>query len=222
MGGSRRRKAAARRPAGRSRDQNRTPVGAARVPKAERMAAERRARRRRAIRKRVVVGLLAAAAVALFVAKNVNDRRQNQRLVAKLTADSCKADGRSDGGSTHVSSPTYRIDPPAGGDHSSTAASAGVYDETDDPVEGELVHAMEHGYVILWHRPDLPESEQGVIEEVASRFDRDVVVVPRPSLEMPVAATAWHQRLLCGDVEREALAGFVQGYRNKGPEKVPH
>lgn len=44
---------------------------------------------------------------------------------------------------------------------------------------------------------------------------------PRPSLEVPVAATAWHRRLLCGEVEPKTLRRFIDAYVNKGPERVP-
>jgi hypothetical protein len=184
------------------------------------MSEQRRAQRRRAIRNRIIIGVVVAAALALIVAKNVNDRRETDRLAAQLTTGSCEFDRRSDRGATHVGSPVFRVNPPSGGDHSAAAASAGVYSEGDAPGDGELVHAMEHGYVILWHRPDVTDVD--VLEDVATRFERDVLVVPRRSLETPVAATAWHRRLLCGDVEGDALNRFVREYRNEGPEKVPH
>jgi len=52
--------------------------------------------------------------------------------------------------------------------------------------------------------------------------DKDVLVVERPTLTVPVAATAWGHRLLCQEVEREALVTFTGQYVNKGPEDVPH
>lgn len=168
------------------------------------------------------MGALGVSLVALIAVKNLNDRRQSQRLVAKLTAGSCEFDTRSDRGATHVASPVYRVNPPSGGDHSSAVAAAGVYSEPDVPGDGELVHALEHGYVILWHRPDLTETQRGVLDDVATGFERDTLIVPRGSLETPVAATAWHRRLLCREVEGEALTRFVREYRNQGPEKIPH
>lgn len=188
----------------------------------ERISEQRRARRRRALRNRVIVGVVVAAAVAVLVVKNVNDRREQQRLIAELTAGSCVFDRRSDGGSEHIASPVYRVDPPSGGDHTARAAGAGRYSEANAPGQGELVHAMEHGYVILWHRPDITDAQQETVDDIAATFDRDVLVVARSSLETPVAATAWHRRLLCRDVEGEVLNRFVGEYRNKGPEKVPH
>lgn len=90
------------------------------------------------------------------------------------------------------------------------------------PGEAPLHDILEHGYAILWHRPDIDDADQDVLDGVAARFERDVLVVPRPALKTPVAATASHRRLLCGDVEDDALGRFVEEYRNQGPEKVPH
>jgi hypothetical protein len=120
----------------------------------------------------VVVGVVVAAAVALLVVKNVNDRREQQRLIAELTAGSCEFDRRSDGGSEHIASPVYRVDPPSGGDHTARAAGAGRYSEASAPGEGELVHAMEHGYVILWHRPDITDTQHETVDDIAATFDR--------------------------------------------------
>lgn len=224
MGGSRRRgRGVGRRAPGRPRSQ-RGPTADAppRISKAERAAEQRRVRRRRTTRNRVLAGLLAAAAVALLVTKNVTDRRQSQRLDTKLTAGSCTSDRRSDGGSTHVTSPTFRVDPPSGGDHTPAVAAAGAYEEANVPPEDQLVHAMEHGYVILWQRPDSTEADRSVVDDIASQFEKDVLVVRRSSLNVPLAATAWHRRLLCRNVEQDTLTNFARAYRNKGPEKVPH
>lgn len=185
----------------------------------ERFDAARHARRRRSLRNRIVVGLVLAAGFGAVVVNEINDRRQDRRVVAELTAGSCRFDRRSDSGRAHVQAPAYEVDPPSGGDHLAAPASAGSYSEGQLPADDSLVHSLEHGFVILWHRPDV---DLEIIDEVAGRFDRDVLVVARQSLPTPVAATAWHKRLLCQRTERAALARFVDEYRNDGPEDVPH
>ncbi len=202
---------------------------AKRAAAAERAAAERaaaeRALRRRTMRNRAVavVAVLALGGVVLGLV--VRARRHSAQLVAALTSGSCRLDSRADAdsgaGANHVPDPTFRVDPPSGGNHDPAPASAGIY---DDPVpsDGKIVHAMEHGYVILWHRPDLSAADRRLLDDVAGRFRTDVLMVARPSLAVPVAATAWHHRLLCGQIEASPLARFVDTYRNQGPEKVPH
>ena len=156
----------------------------------------------------------------------LGDRNQEAAARRELTAGSCTLDQRADrtdpSPNNHVANPTYEVDPPAGGNHSPRAAQPRVYQEGNAPPDGEVVHAMEHGYVILWHRPNASDAERDAVQRAADRYERDVLVVPRASLPTPVAATAWGQRLLCQQAEPEALAEFVRLYRNKGPEKVPH
>jgi hypothetical protein len=188
--------------------------------------AARRARRRKAIGIRLFLALVAVALVGALALNALGDRREASSLQQRLTAGECTFDSRSDrtdpAPNNHVANPTYRVNPPAGGNHSSRAASAGIYEEANVPADGELVHSLEHGYVIVWHRPDISEEDKQGIREVATRFERDVLVVPRASLPQRVAATAWGERLLCPGVEKGPLGEFIESYRNKGPERIPH
>ena len=153
-------------------------------------------------------------------------RRNDQRLDAALTSGSCRADGTSDRdsgtGRNHVTSPSFNVNPPAGGDHTVQAASAGEFTATNVPADGPIVHALEHGYVTVWYRPDIPGETLEKLRRLRNDFERDLLLIPRPSLPVAVAATAWHHRLLCDTAETEPLGRFVGAYRNKGPERVPH
>ena len=195
------------------------PAGAPRRDRV-REAAERRQRRNRLVGVGLVMVLVAAVVAALLLSDQA-DRRARQ----ELTGGACTSDDEHDpertlvGGNYHVPNPTFAVDPPAGGDHSARAASAGTYRGAGVPPDGEIVHAMEHGYVILWHRPALKDADRAALEDLHRRHNRETLLVERPSLEFPVAATAWHQRLLCGQVEIDSLEGFIDQYVDKGPEK---
>jgi hypothetical protein len=115
--------------------------------------------------------------------------------------------------------PKYTADPPSGGDHLSPSVGAGVYRGDNVPPDGVLVHSLEHGYVILWFQGD---EDFDVVEDAAREHPRDTIVVQRPSMDVPVAATAWGRRLLCESVDPATLAEFVEERRNQAPEKVPH
>jgi Protein of unknown function (DUF3105) len=119
-------------------------------------------------------------------------------------------------------SPQYTVNPPSGGDHLSRATPAGVWQGANVPADGNLVHALEHGYVILWFRSDVANSERGVLDSVLQELRRDTLLVERTDMPTPVAATAWGQRLLCQTADRKTLADFVVSTRNKAPEKIPH
>ena len=154
-------------------------------------------RRKQALRRRLVIALLVLAALAAVVAYVVVDRRQDESLEQALTAGTCDVDTETDdisGGDGHVASPSYSVNPPAGGDHLSSVARGGVYSGDAVPPEGQLVHALEHGYVIAWHQPNLPAEQKKQLEEFQSRQEDDVIVAERASLPVPFAATAWEQR----------------------------
>ena len=194
--------------------------------KAQRIEAARTARRRKSLAARLAVAAIAGILLAVLVIRVLSGRDDGNATRAQLTAGSCEYDSKADrtdpAPRNHVASPTYRVDPPAGGNHLPQAARPADYSEGQVPSDGQIVHALEHGYVVLWERPDLAESDRQALQGVAGRYQKDVLVVPRPSLPTTVAATAWGKRLLCGNVEPDALDLFVRTYRNKGPEKIPH
>ena len=154
----------------------------------------------------------------------VANRRSDQRTVRQLEATGCRFDRSADSdrgqGRNHVASPTYRVDPPAGGNHLAAAAAAGEYEDRL-PDDGQLVHSLEHGDVILWHRPDAGEATLATLRRIADRYADDVLIVARSGLASEAAATAWHRRLHCPAVEEQALAQFVGSFRDKGPEREP-
>ncbi len=147
-------------------------------------------------------------------------------LKARLTANGVASyDERSDPGQNHVpqlGSVKYTVDPPAGGAHSPTGADPGWYVGHQVPPDMTAVHSLEHGYVDIWVRPDLSRADLDAIHKVFASFQMDVLVLPRASLQVPVAATVWHRRLLLNRVDPQVLVDFIAAYRNQGPEAIPH
>lgn len=194
------------------------------------MAAAEAARRRRAARNRALVAAAIVGLLTLITVTVINTRRSNERVVDDLEASgSCQYDSRTDRddgtGRNHVNGDVrYEVDPPAGGNHNPAAAPAGIFTLENKPVDAQIVHALEHGYVAIWHRPDLDAASLDDLRALTGRFDRDVLLLPRESLpgDKPVAATAWHRRLLCSEADVGSLERFVGAYRNKGPEKAEH
>jgi hypothetical protein len=196
--------------------------------RAERLAAAEAARRRKATRNRALIAGGLVAVLALLTITIVNSRRSNQRIVSALeSSGNCEYDTRNDAdhgaGNNHVTGDvTYQVNPPSGGDHNPSPSPPGVFTADNTPPDAQIVHSLEHGYVAIWYRPDVDTATLDGLKALASKYARDVLVVPRPSLEQPVAATAWHRRLLCERPDDAALERFVKEYRNKGPEKVEH
>jgi hypothetical protein len=196
--------------------------------RAERLAAAEAARRRKAARNRALIAGGLLAVVALLAITITNSRRSNERIVSALEdSGNCDYDSRSDtdrgAGNNHITgNVSYEVNPPSGGDHNPSASPPGIFTVDNTPPDAQIVHSLEHGYVTIWHRPDVDTATLDGLRGVTNKYPRDVLLVPRPSLEQPVAATAWHRRLLCERPDVEALERFVTEYRNKGPEKIEH
>lgn len=183
---------------------------------------------RRNVRLGAVVLLVLVGVVGLSLVRGSGPGDDAPRLSGPLRESleqgGCSADSRADKGQEHVPSTSYSVNPPAGGDHHSAPAPAGFYDMANVPADGNLVHSLEHGFVVVWYRPDgvSAATVDGLRELARSR--RWVLVVPRPSLPTALAATAWHRRLLCPDGAdpfraNGPIGNFVTAFRNQGPEK---
>ena len=182
-----------------------------------------RQERREALRRKLVAAGLATAAVAAVAGYLVVDRRQDDELKDALTSGSCEVDTEADtisGGDGHVTSPSYSVNPPAGGDHLVSVARSGVYAGAAVPPDGQLVHSMEHGYVIAWHATNLPAEQKELLEAFEAEHEGDVIVAERPNLPVPFALTAWNQRLLCQEVEEGPMQRFFDEHVGNGPEDV--
>jgi hypothetical protein len=168
------------------------------------------------------------AVLALLTVTIVNSRRSNQRVISALeSSGNCEYDTRTDsdrgaGNNHQTGNLVYQVNPPSGGDHNPSPSPPGIFTVDNTPPDAQIVHSLEHGYVTIWHRPDVDTATLDRLKGVVNTYPRDVLLVPRASLEQPVAATAWHRRLLCERPDAEALERFVKEYRNQGPEKVEH
>jgi hypothetical protein len=136
---------------------------------------------------------------------------------------------------THTTSLDERIDyktnPPTTGRHYQIPAEDGIYGEA--PQDEELVHTMEHGRVIIWAKPSLPEEQRAALKALVEEDDYQMVLVPRANMPSPVIATAWNgqpppngtgRMLICDELNDEtfdALRAFRDEHRSQGPEPIP-
>jgi hypothetical protein len=125
----------------------------------------------------------------------------------------------------------YKTNPPTTGRHYEIPAQDGIYGQA--PRDEELVHGMEHGRVIFWVKPSLPEEQRADIRALVDDDDYQMFLVPRSNMPYAVAATAWNaepppggtgRTLLCDEVNDktfDALAAFRDENRSQGPEAIP-
>lgn len=183
---------------------------------------QRREKRRRLLTGGTVLGVVGVLVGGYLL----YDNRRDAAIQSKLTAGgACATDGKTDPtapqGQNHVPDPSFAVNPPAGGNHTAGVEKAGELRGGAAKNLGPIVHSLEHGYVVLWHAPDLPDAQRKVLTDLVSRRSSDMLVVERDGMTVPVAATAWGKRLLCTRAEAAPLEAFAAEYIGGGPEDVP-
>jgi Protein of unknown function (DUF3105) len=125
----------------------------------------------------------------------------------------------------------YSTNPPTSGRHYQIPAQDGIYG--DPPQDEELVHGMEHGRVIFWVKPSLPDEQRANIRALVEDDSYQMFLVPRSNMPYAVAATAWDadpapngtgKMMTCDrvtDQTYDALAAFRDEHRSQGPEPIP-
>jgi hypothetical protein len=166
----------------------------------------------------LLVGVLALSGWAAVVLSATRGLHASDSDIDTILGDNCAYDTRSDPGREHVPSPTYGVDPPSGGPHLQRPAAGGFYEGSGVPTDGELVHALEHGFVIVW----LKVADERTTRDLRALVDDDraVIVAPRPTMAPAFAVTAWHRRLVCDEPDVAAVRRVVKAFRSRGPERL--
>jgi hypothetical protein len=124
---------------------------------------------------------------------------------------------------------SYETSPPSYGPHFGAPApfEREFYTERDRPAMEELVHNLEHGYVVVWYDPALPEDQiedlRGVVTNLRSREETKKVIASAWDPEYggfdddaKVAMSHWGRensaRQFCGAVSGEAIGDFAVGH----------
>ena len=123
----------------------------------------------------------------------------------------------------------YSTDPPTSGQHYGATMPAGVYNVGDIIApfpESNIVHSMEHGYVVFWYNCsglDLTACEQlksqiaAVLSEVGGQ---KVIVYPWNTIAEPLVMTSWTQIQRFSTFDADLAADFVLANRShpRAPE----
>ena len=125
----------------------------------------------------------------------------------------------------------YSTNPPTSGKHYEIPAQDGIYGQA--PQDEQLVHAQEHGRVIIWAKPSLPEDQRAALRALVEEDSYQMFLVPRAKMPYPLAVTAWDadpapngtgKMMTCtkiGDQTYDAIRAFRDEHRSQGPEPVP-
>lgn len=203
----------------------------------------------------VVAGLLAAALIPYL-----KDRSEERKLAgtevseigASESAAACDpiVTRKTDQSQQHIPSPTpieYKDAPPSFGSHRPQSASfeRAYYTAEDRPEIAELVHNLEHGYVIVWYDETIAKDKEQLdqLKAIADKYNEATVrfkVAPwtaEDGAAFPegkhIALTRWSadaekptdqkkQRgnwQYCGSTSGEVISSFVDKWSNaESPE----
>lgn len=105
----------------------------------------------------------------------------------------------------------YNSNPPTSGPHFSSLAPAGWHDQ---PVQIEyVVHNLEDGYIAIHYRPDLPAQQKQQLRSLVQEYGDKILAVPSPSIETPIALTAWTRLDTLAAYDEQRIRNFVKAYR---------
>lgn len=128
-------------------------------------------------------------------------------------------------GADHVQAGTqidYARRPPLSGTHYPSALEVGFY-EQPRPL-GNVVHALEHGAVVIYYQPSALTDEIRTSLQKWVRNHTDpwgsVIAMPYPweNPEAPFTLTAWRHVLRMEEYDVEVVRAFVAEYVGRGPE----
>ena len=122
----------------------------------------------------------------------------------------------------------YNSNPPTSGPHYADPAQAGFYDEA--PVDEQLVHSLEHGYVIIWYNCSALSDAQcsqlkSQIKEVMQAAGTSsitqtskLIAVPRQNMDTELALTTWGRLDAFDAFDRQRFLNYVKAFRDQAPE----
>lgn len=135
-----------------------------------------------------------------------------------------------------VASTQYNSNPPTSGPHLASWVRPGVY--TEPQKEGELIHSLEHGYIIISYNCTVLAGESAAttsaqtqsavctqltaaLEAVARKKElKKLVVVPRAGMESAIALTAWTYIDTFNTFDEARIGRFIDFHRDHGPEQT--
>ncbi len=176
-----------------------------------------------------------AAAQVLPDGGSVPEQRVFDVAVAAKDASCELKSSKGSGVATHTTTLSEKIEystnPPTTGRHFQTPGDDGAYGEA--PPDELLVHNLEHGRVVVWFKPNLPESQRADLKALFDEDPYQMVLVPRRNMDYAVAASAWNRDPVPGGTGRllvcqnlapktfDAIRTFRDEHRSNGPEPIP-
>ncbi|MHB8644470.1 MAG: DUF3105 domain-containing protein [Thermomicrobiales bacterium] len=191
-----------------------------RLTREERALAQVRTRRRHTLA--AVVGAVVVAGLLIVGIVLIVSRSGSSAAPIGITV-------ASEGSASHVpdgSTLTYKHYPPSSGHHYPSPASAGFSAKAIP--EGNWVHSLEHGYVVILYKPTASGApSEAQLRDIMATFPTEkhgsvkIVITPYDHMDSPITAVAWERQLSLDQFNRDQLLQFYNAYVDHGPEDVP-
>lgn len=189
----------------------------------KRLEQKRAARKRNLITMAVLVLVLAGVGMLIFR----EQQKRNQPIGAAAAEAGCSevqtpelqdADHIAEG-SSHA---PYSSDPPTSGPHYEQPADPSFYPPDGGVAAEQLVHNLEHGFIVIWYRPDASEQTLDDLRDIVDQ--QPTATIANPYGGIPDGAnyvlTAWGAMQSCEKVSQEVIDNFRREFQGQGPEKV--
>lgn len=170
----------------------------------------------------IIVGAVVILGGGGYIWQTAKADRAFQDLAESGQAALAQVERQADLGRRHLNhgeSYLYTDAYPTTGPHAPIPTQPGFY--TAPRLAVNLVHAMEHGNVVVYYDPAQADSGQTLkqwTELYAGAWD-GLVVVPRAGLNKQLVLAAWRRRLRLETFDQASAAAFIDAYRGRGPER---
>ncbi len=197
-----------------------------------------------------LVAVVGLAVALIFVLGSGGGGDVSAATVAKVRsavqAAGCAFRSAPAAGRGHMTEPDqnvrYTTFPPTSGTHHPTPA---VWDNYRHPVDPrQAVHNLEHGGIVVWYGPRISPADRARLDPLYNESPNGVIISPLqdpfPGVSYPkherlgggVALTVWTAPkdapdagttyvAVCPKVDAGAFRAFRDGFRGKGPERIP-
>jgi hypothetical protein len=156
--------------------------------------------------------------IGLLVAVLVGGVALVRYLAAPIPGTHMPDQGREHVTKEQVASTQYNSNPPTSGPHLPTWVRPGIYTEPQE--EGELIHSLEHGYIIISYASAAAQLVPQLEDTVRKKGLKKLIVVSRPQLDAPIALTAWTYIDKMNEFDAERIERFIDFHRDHGPEQT--
>ncbi|MFQ6019072.1 MAG: DUF3105 domain-containing protein [Kiloniellaceae bacterium] len=168
------------------------------------------------------IGAAVAIAGALYWWQSAQSERAFLALAAQGQGGLLRVQSFPNEGRDHLDpGQTYHYDTafPTSGPHARTWTEPGFYDDPQPATM--LVHALEHGHVIVYYDDPGPEA-LATLKEWTGLYGGawdGVIAAPSPGLGRTLVLTAWRKMLKLEAFDAAAGAAFIDAFRGRGPER---